>query len=51
VYTLVLKNSQILLEHIPRPPAVVLSEYPNSRKNIYVPVFAVVKAVAMTCSI
>jgi hypothetical protein len=41
------KQSQLLLEFIPRLTTVVLSEYPSSTVNIYVPVFAAGKAVAM----
>jgi hypothetical protein len=41
------KQSQLLLEFIPKLTIVVLSEYPSSTVNIYVPVFAAGKAVAM----
>jgi hypothetical protein len=41
------KQARLLLEHIPRPPAFVLSESSGSQGSIYVSVFAMVKAVTM----
>jgi hypothetical protein len=41
------KQAQLILEHIPRPSAFVLSESPVSLGSTYVSVFSMGKAVTM----